>query len=590
MAQEDPLYDFPEPAAAPCGVRRDQRAQGSLRSVSVLDRLLLTLPVWLQLSINPATALHILQREPPGAFLVRNSRTSRRNVLCVRLTDDSVPSFVQQFGIREQHSTFCLESSAISFPDLPRLIAFYCVSRDVLPFPLELPEAIAKATSHKQVESISHMGIEFWSSQLNYRGPRGTPRAQDHKTKESGATDKSSPAPASQAPSTAAPDSLPQPHPASQLREPPPSDGAASQFKTSPTVFQKFCPITTRSPRELDCGLGMGALCFVNPLFIQSQGVLHRRHHFKRSVKVRVSTETTSSLSPPLAPPPPPPLMPKTRRKCKAKLGTRTVAQDPQRPPQCPTSAEPGEHSVNSATQSQGDQVPPQDALMEAQPGAPGPSGQEEDQTEDRAPVEAEPIPAGPEATDSEDDEATVESLQDESDYMKPSQMVNMKRQASPTVLPHLSPVPSPRESISPFLKVSPSLSPHNSTSVSPSLSPYQSPSPSPKLFSLSPFASPTAEDPYHVPCSTPLRPGQNVAEGDQELGDCEGKEVEDDETSKDEGEEEVGLHLEQLYLNDDPECCVSLSSSEGEEAESPSPSPLPQLGVCPLASSSDLL
>lgn len=38
-------------------------------------------------------------------FLVRKSRTSHRNVLCVRLVDESVPSFVQQFGIREEHSS-----------------------------------------------------------------------------------------------------------------------------------------------------------------------------------------------------------------------------------------------------------------------------------------------------------------------------------------------------------------------------------------------------------------------------------------------------------------------------------------------------
>uniref|UniRef100_A0A8C9X112 SH2 domain-containing protein n=1 Tax=Sander lucioperca TaxID=283035 RepID=A0A8C9X112_SANLU len=78
---------------------------GSLRSISILDRLLLTVPVWLQLSINPATALHILQREPPGTFLVRKSRTSQKDVLCVRLADDSLPSFVQQFGIRQEHSS-----------------------------------------------------------------------------------------------------------------------------------------------------------------------------------------------------------------------------------------------------------------------------------------------------------------------------------------------------------------------------------------------------------------------------------------------------------------------------------------------------
>lgn len=136
MAQhEEPLYDFPEPTQP--SARKflgHHRSRGSLRSISVLDRLLLTVPVWFQLSINPATALHILQREPPGVrpnttcpshyllpsslkytqwslmlpqqtFLVRKSRTSQRNVLCVRLTDDSVPSFVQQFGIREEHSS-----------------------------------------------------------------------------------------------------------------------------------------------------------------------------------------------------------------------------------------------------------------------------------------------------------------------------------------------------------------------------------------------------------------------------------------------------------------------------------------------------
>lgn len=36
--------------------------------------------------------------------------------------------------------------------------------RDVLPFTLELPEAIAKASSQKQLESISHMGVGRYKS------------------------------------------------------------------------------------------------------------------------------------------------------------------------------------------------------------------------------------------------------------------------------------------------------------------------------------------------------------------------------------------------------------------------------------------
>ncbi|XP_031136773.1 ras and Rab interactor 1-like isoform X5 [Sander lucioperca] len=229
MAQEEPLYDFPEPTQPSERKLGYQRGQGSLRSISILDRLLLTVPVWLQLSINPATALHILQREPPGTFLVRKSRTSQKDVLCVRLADDSLPSFVQQFGIRQEHSTLSLETSAISFPDLPRLISFYCVSRDVLRFPLELPEAIAKATSHKELESISHMGIEFWNSHLNIRGPRVAPKPQKDKEKKPDAVNSVPPAAAPQMSSAAQSDSVPQADSDNQLKTAPKSDTATKQ-------------------------------------------------------------------------------------------------------------------------------------------------------------------------------------------------------------------------------------------------------------------------------------------------------------------------------------------------------------------------
>lgn len=47
-------------------------------------------------------------------FMVRKSRTSQRNVLCVRLADDSVPSFVQQFGIREEQSSKAVACSYLA--------------------------------------------------------------------------------------------------------------------------------------------------------------------------------------------------------------------------------------------------------------------------------------------------------------------------------------------------------------------------------------------------------------------------------------------------------------------------------------------
>ncbi|XP_051537142.1 ras and Rab interactor 2-like [Myxocyprinus asiaticus] len=290
--QGDPVYDYPD--SQPVGEKRACLQRGSLKSISVLDRLLLTHPVWLQLSINSATALHILRREPSGTFLVRKSSTSQKKMLCVRLADDSMPSFFKQFVIREEDSAFSLESSAISFPDLCRLVAFYCVSRDVLPFTLELPEAIAKASSHKQLESISHMGVEFWSSQFNVRGPRN----------ESPVTNKLLP---------------PAPSP----------QDCSTPIDPKPTPFQELCSIQTRRPCELNYGGGK-ELCFINPLFLQEypgRSAMHRCHNFKSSVKVRVSTENSSPLSPPVIPPPPPPLLAKA--KCKARLKAAKLATQP---------------------------------------------------------------------------------------------------------------------------------------------------------------------------------------------------------------------------------------------------------------------
>lgn len=141
---------------------------------------------------------------------------------------------------------------------------------------------------------------EFWSSHLNFRGPRnGPPPVLD---------------------------ALVVPNPKLQPCTPPTTSATANV-----SLFQEFCPIHTRSPSELDLGSGQGALCFINPLFLQEhpiRGAMHKRHQFKRSIKVRVSTENTSSLSPPVTPPPPPPLLAKAKGKGKKVQQTEVVQID----------------------------------------------------------------------------------------------------------------------------------------------------------------------------------------------------------------------------------------------------------------------
>ncbi|XP_058295764.1 ras and Rab interactor 1 isoform X2 [Hylobates moloch] len=240
---QDPLYDVPSASGGQAG-----GPQRPGRVVSLRERLLLTRPVWLQLQANAAAALHMLRTEPPGTFLVRKSNTRQCQALCMRLPEASGPSFVSSHYILESPGGVSLEGSELMFPDLVQLICAYCHTRDILLLPLQLPRAIHRAATHKELEAISHLGIEFWSSSLNIKAQRG------------------------------------------------PAGG--------PVLPQ----LKARSPQELDQGTG-AALCFFNPLFPGDLGPT-KREKFKRSFKVRVSTETSSPLSPPAVPPPPIPVLP----------------------------------------------------------------------------------------------------------------------------------------------------------------------------------------------------------------------------------------------------------------------------------------
>ncbi|KAK3546025.1 hypothetical protein QTP70_019941 [Hemibagrus guttatus] len=198
------------------------------RSLSVLDRLLLTHSIWLQLSINPDSALCILQREIAGTFLVCKCAVTQRKVLCVRVQESNV--CVAQYPIREEDSTFSLESSALSFPDLCRLVAFYCISRTSINFFSNFSNSSSSVGSDHTGQPSLPTCIKFWSSQASPAPPNGPP-------------------------------------------------AVSVNWSSRP-----------RSP------------CFINPLFLQpsqpSREASHKRHRLKRSLRVRVSTESSFCLTP----------------------------------------------------------------------------------------------------------------------------------------------------------------------------------------------------------------------------------------------------------------------------------------------------
>ncbi|XP_077575754.1 ras and Rab interactor 2-like isoform X2 [Stigmatopora nigra] len=245
------------------------------RKMSVLERLTQSHPAWLLLTLAEEEAARILLKQPPGVFLVRKSVQLQRKVLSVRLEGNPFGNPIAHFPLTESHYTFSLEGSGISFADLFRLVAFYCVSRDVLSSPLQLPEAIASAKTQKDLEEVARLGQGFWDSALCGRplghalGPR----------RSGGGTEEDRPG------------------------------GVGPHCDSAPATLCRRAPspASEKPPSSL-------ALCFVDPLFFQTRQ--HRRRH-RRELSPGVPAVTSSGghrhpdqkverqSRPPPRPPPP---------------------------------------------------------------------------------------------------------------------------------------------------------------------------------------------------------------------------------------------------------------------------------------------
>ncbi|KAM6275137.1 ras and Rab interactor 3 [Porphyrio hochstetteri] len=240
-----------------------------LPGVSILDKLIKTCPVWLQLNMNQERAGAILGKETAGIFLVRKDNNVNNMVLAVRLPGQSDAPGVLECNIKEEKSILYLEGSVLVFEDVFKLVAFYCVSRDLLPFTLKLPQAILEANSFQDLEIISSLGIDFWDSSLNHR------RRGEELT-----------------------------HPAKDSTL---STAQAHSLRPS----QCFASSTNHCSCEIELSIGNDRLWFVNPIFIEEcsnpspPDVSPAESH---AVSADRSPATTGSGSKsPRRPPPPPP-------------------------------------------------------------------------------------------------------------------------------------------------------------------------------------------------------------------------------------------------------------------------------------------
>uniref|UniRef100_A0A8C5T221 Ras and Rab interactor 3 n=1 Tax=Malurus cyaneus samueli TaxID=2593467 RepID=A0A8C5T221_9PASS len=236
-----------------------------LPGISILDKLIKTCPVWLQLNMSRERAGAILGKETAGV-------SPNKNIYQTHLLFFFFLSYRSKKTVADYLFCFSpvlyLEGSVLVFEDVFKLIAFYCVSRDLLPFTLKLPQAILEASSFQELEIISGLGIDFWGSCLNHR------RRQDlsHPAKDS-------------AFSTAQADSL--------------------------RSTQCFASNTNHCSCEIELSIGNDRLWFVNPIFIEECSNpfppdVPSPKGQAGSVDLAPATMLTEKRSPRRPPPPPP--------------------------------------------------------------------------------------------------------------------------------------------------------------------------------------------------------------------------------------------------------------------------------------------
>ncbi|XP_069017031.1 ras and Rab interactor 3 [Embiotoca jacksoni] len=133
---------------------------------SSLDKLVGSTSVWQPKGLSQDQSTSIMEKETAGAFLV-HSTEDRATMVLVRLPDEQGAPLVHNLTVK-QHKTFVhLDGSSLVFDDIFKLIAFYCASRDILAVPLRLPQAISTATKTEELEVISALGADFWTSEVN---------------------------------------------------------------------------------------------------------------------------------------------------------------------------------------------------------------------------------------------------------------------------------------------------------------------------------------------------------------------------------------------------------------------------------------
>ncbi|XP_020511200.2 ras and Rab interactor 3 isoform X1 [Labrus bergylta] len=155
------------PSPAPPSPPVIQSSSQTPSNLSLIDRLVGSASVWQHKGLSQEKITSMLEKETAGAFLVHGAEREAMT-LSVRLPDEEGAPLVNNLRVKQHKTYIHLDGSSLVFDDdIFKLISFYFASRDILAIPLRLPQAITTATNRKELEVISTMGADFWTSDLH---------------------------------------------------------------------------------------------------------------------------------------------------------------------------------------------------------------------------------------------------------------------------------------------------------------------------------------------------------------------------------------------------------------------------------------
>ncbi|KAM9842015.1 ras and Rab interactor 3 [Aulostomus maculatus] len=134
--------------------------------LSLIDQLVGSASIWQTKGLSQDQTLSMMGNQVAGTFLVHSSE-DKSVKLSVRQPEGQGAPLLQDLAVKQHKTLLHLDGSSLVFDDIFKLVSFYCVSRDILTVPLRLPQAITTATTRAELEVISAMGADFWTSDLN---------------------------------------------------------------------------------------------------------------------------------------------------------------------------------------------------------------------------------------------------------------------------------------------------------------------------------------------------------------------------------------------------------------------------------------